>query len=173
MYVTEEVAKDHLESEKNFVNRLRVKKLYNGGRDGSLNFPDPIRILAGTLSHVSKNKDVAEALGMSKQQVSNIKNGKTNENVKSAIDRNLGTVQDRALELTMKSLGLIEEEKLEKSKPRELIAIARDAASIYEKVSPKEKNNVQVGVQVVLHSVPQRNEENYETVEVNNEDDRS
>lgn len=169
IYLTEEEATQRLESSENLINSLQIKTLNNGGKHkGTPNFSDMERVLAGSLAHLSGGKATAAAIGMTPQQVSNIKTGKSGgDKIQDGIDHTLGIIKDRALNRVAAALNLITDEKMEEIKPREAAAIAKDMAAVYEKVSDKSQQALGLGLQVIVYTPQQHKDASvYDVIEV-------
>lgn len=129
------------------------------------NIPDELRVLAGTLAHMDTNKNVGESLGITPQSVSDYKEGRVGEREDPFLGNKVEKAKERSVDLLLQSLGLLTEEKLGKvKKARDLVSIAKDAAAIHDKLTPKGGNN---GNQVIIVHAPRESKiEDYPTIDI-------
>lgn len=174
-----------LDSDKNVLNKLNLDRtvgkveilpLHPGGRlKGAVTIPDPLKIIVGACAQVDTNKQVAKTFGLHPQTVSNIANGKRNNNrdtidldLRDKIHRASGaaieTARDLALARLMTSLNLITEDKLEDVKAIDLSTIARNMSAIHEKLGPKDTNVIQGNV--IFYTPSQAKESDYGVIEI-------
>lgn len=168
-YISEEQAKERLDSPDNLLNRLRVKELKTAGRPaGKPNFSTMEKVLAGSLAHIVGNKEAADIVGMSPQHVMNIKNGKEGgEEVQEQIKTTIGKARDVALEKLVSSLDALTPSKISSLKARDAAAVARDMSTVVDKLTPKEEGNKNNGVIVQIYAPQQHTDETvYPVVEV-------
>ena len=178
--LTLEQLKERLEHPNNLVNILgngnskvtvNHKKIDNGGRrPGDNNIPPKVRELAGTLAHFDTAKNVGESLGISPIQVHHLKHGNAgNKNpkpeLKEAIEKRLGKVQDAALTKLLSTVEGINEDKVRKLKPRIQSSIAKDLASVVERTT--KKDSLIVPVQFNIYAPRIKDEGELEIIEVN------
>ena len=142
----------------------------HGRRAGALNLSDDQREVVGTLANVLPAARVAETFGLSNYAVHQAKNGRTGQNTQDEelqrkLDKNLGRARDKALDVLMESLDLMDSNRLEKEDARSLSAIAANVSRVVEKTLPKEKDSG-VRAQLIVYAPTQINESRFEVVEI-------
>lgn len=166
-----------LDDPDNLINRLRSKQITlhgqgkMGGRQlGDTNLPPIMREIVAVAANIDSPAQAARDFGISAPHAQNLRDAKVNgttvnEELEAKLDTHIGKIREAALEKTLKAMGLITESKLEAAKARELSAIAKDLAGVYEKISPavKETGNPS---QVVVYAPQTVNIEKFAVVEV-------
>jgi hypothetical protein len=87
-----------------------------------------------------------------------------NEELKEKVSKGLNTARDKALDLLMRSLGLITDEKLENCNATTLSKIAADMSRVIEKTGDK-NINVDMSTKVLVYKPRQVSEDEYEIIE--------
>lgn len=153
-----------LDSPDNLVNKLRIEKLHSN-RNGPRNIPPMIQTLAVALGELDSQKAAADVFGMSAPNVNYL----THEGKK--VDRDLvkekiGDVHSNALDSMLEAIHLIKPKLANVNKASELSRVAADLARVVEKTSPKEAGRA--NVMIVAYAPRQREEGEYETIDVPN-----
>ena len=152
---------------------VRIVDKAPGRPVGASEVPLATKTLVGTLANLDRqsNVELANDFGLSKDQVSAFKHGKStvngevNPELKEGIDNNLGVVKDKAEEILLQTLGLITPERLiGVQKVKELVSVAKDMSTIVRNVTPQQSNAPQNLIQIINHG--QNTEEAYETIEI-------
>lgn len=184
--ITEDECKRRLENPKNILPKLKVKpfernektevqikKLHNGGRrKGSTQIPSMLREIVGTAAQFDKAKNVAETFGISTQEAYHLKEGMRSSNkpdpeLRDKIDRNIGVIKDRALEKLMDAMGAITTDEIQNAKLLEKSAVAKDMASIMEKVSDKsEAEDHSNQIHFHIYGPNLKSEEDFEVIDI-------
>lgn len=172
---------ERIAADDNVAAKLRVEPLHIGGRkNGDKNLSPMMRTLIGAAGELDDNNArTARAFGVSDRAVSNYRLGrKTHEAAiepaaKSAVTEVVKAGIDRRQEVKDKAItrladmfdGPISKDNLDTLKPREAISAAKDLATVIDRVTPKEAN-VHQGVQFVIFTPRQKEESEYEVVDV-------
>lgn len=152
---------------------VRIVDRAPGRPVGASTLPLEGKALIGTLANLEgqSNIELAKDFGVSKDQVSAFKNGKStvngdvNPELKEKIEDNLGVVRDRAEEVLLATLGLITPERLNGiQKVKDLTTVAKDMSTIIRNSTPQNQQGPQNLIQIINHG--QRQEESYEVIEV-------
>lgn len=159
---------------------MRIRDCSPGRDVGSKQMPISLRAAIGTLANLESNtdaqpttnKELAKTFDIHPNQVSSAKHGKIglrpDEELKKKIDDNLGQVRDTAMVKLMLSLGMIDNNKLEKCKAPDLARVASSMAGIIERTLPKSKEEIagKNNVKVLIHNMGQHKEDYYSVIEV-------
>ncbi len=189
MFLTDEEVESRLSSSDNIMTRLvrpddspaparrgqlvvlpKDKRESNSGRTkGAKNLTPMMREIIGTAAHFDKAQNVADSFGVSHDTVGNCKAGrigsfKNSEELKAKIEKNLDSVKDLALNRLMKSLNLLDDEKLENCNAPVLSKIAADMSRVVEKVTPK-SDFIDQSTKILVYRPRQNAEEDYEIIE--------
>lgn len=154
---------------------VRIVDRAPGRPVGASEVPLATKALVGTLANLESqsNIELAADFGLSKDQVSAFKNGKStvngqvNPDLKEKIDDNLGQVRDAAADILMQTLGLLTPERIQSiQKVKDVTAVAKDMSTIIRNATPQsaQGNGPQNIIQIINHG--QRSEDSYEVVEV-------
>jgi len=173
---------DRIAGEDNLAHKLVTKPLHVGGRkNGDNNLSPMMRTLIGAAAKLDdNNSSTAKAFGVSDRAVANYRDGKTSESMAvepaaiSALDKVVEQGRDRRAEAKEKAIdrlaslfdGPISTENLDTLKPREAISAAKDLATVIDRVTPKDQS-VDNRVQFVVFTPRQKEEKEYETIEIN------
>lgn len=107
--------------------------------------------------------EIAADFKITQPEVSHIKNGKVKTD-EIAVESKLAPIRDLAMEKLMKSLNLIDDEKLEGCKAVDLANIATSMSKVVEKTLPREATGPQVNL--VVYAPQVRAEHRYEVTEI-------
>lgn len=142
------------------------------GREGigkhKQNIPHETKVLIGVLAKTDTQKNVASAFNTTPSNVSHIVN---NENLKEEIDDIAKTAAERvsskAVDILMKSLGVVDE-KIKRENARDASVIAKNIAGVVQQFTPRstQDNNLTPRIIINIHGSKQKEEEAYETIEV-------
>ena len=136
MLIELEQAAERLESPDNIVNRLDIQPIPKGGNPyGRHGRPFEEKVNAGALAHIKTSREVAEETGYSARQVRSLKIASPDQStidkeLASAIDQKLDQCRDKALDRLMESLGLLNDEKMEKCNAKDLSAVAANMSKV-------------------------------------------
>lgn len=181
MILTEEQAVRHLTSEKNVlrdIESVHVKDFKNGKvicheGGGAVKKLGTIqkRVIASVAIESGDKSGTAEAFGISRQAATNISNGKTADGTKpdvelrDFVERKRQSVAEVALAKTLEAFNLITGDKLSKVSARDLASIAKDSATVYDKLSGKSGGSGS-GVKVMIYAPTVRSVGEYDVIEV-------
>lgn len=183
MMVSEEEAKRRLESSSNLINSLSiplesspvvtVESLPNN-RHRSVEVPEFLRVIAGTLAHTESAREVGGALGISPYTVHGYKHGKlgtddgrgqkVDEGLRDKVDIAVNGAQKVAVQKLMDALGLITVEKMSKSTAKDLSTIASNMARVVEKTTTRQDDANRA--QIIIYAPQVKTESKYTTIEV-------
>lgn len=143
-FLTSEEANARLENPKNILVDHRFLHDTKGRKNGSKNLTHDQRVLVGTIANMTTAKEASKITGVNPMSAHLYSNGKTSvekfdETLKQDIDERIGDVKDKALNLLMKSMGLISDEDLVGAKLLEKTAVIRDMSGVIDKLTPKNK----------------------------------
>lgn len=182
MILTEAQALARLNDPRNLLNReensVHVKELRNGKvicRDGggSVTKIGPItkKIIAAVAIESGDKKGTAEAFNLSRQAVTNISNAKSADGkkpdveIKDFVEKRRESAAEIALTKTMEAFNLITGDKLSKASARDLASIAKDSASVYDKLSGRGVG-AGAGVKINIYAPQIRDSKDYDVIEV-------
>lgn len=165
MFITEEEAKERLESGDNALS-VEHARLHNGGRrPGDTNIPPLIRELIGTAAHMGTIREVSETFGVSPVQVKALKAarpsqvGAVDENLRGKIESNLMKAEEIAISKLMDVMGLITMEDVAGVPVKGRSEIARNLSSIAK--NSRKEEIPQNKTQVIIYAPSLRTEEDY------------
>lgn len=174
MFITEEQARERLESSENLVNllgtnsegRIEVRAIkLPGKKPGSQNLSKEERTeiaiesrLGGRAREIASDHNVAEIT------VAKIREGKPRGIDEERVEKILGEARDRAMDRLMAALGLITDDKLSGASAKDLSTIASNMGRVVEKISTREQaaNNVNV----IIYSPELKKENSFKTIEI-------
>jgi hypothetical protein len=181
VYKTVEESDERLQDEDNLCAKIDVKPLHVGGRkNGDKNISPMMRTLIGAAAEIDgNNAATARTFGVSDRQVANVRLGRTShsetidpvakaevaEVVEKSTDTRTQVREKASSRLASLFDSAISEENLATLKPREAISAAKDLATVIDRVTPKEGNSGNA-VQFVIFAPRQKEEKEYETVDV-------
>lgn len=180
----------------NIVNKIEESKLVlpeivikdglnHQGRNGGKALEEEERVAIGVLGKTVGNELAAELMGVSERTVSHLRTAQTtlvddngirrygkNEELQAKISERLEstklTIQEKAAERLMKSLGLLSDEKLENCSAKEVAGIAAQVSQVFRNMnsSSSEKNSRTAGVRIILNPPKTAREESFDVIEV-------
>ncbi len=168
MILTKEQAEERLKNENNLANRFSSGKVIDLPRKGK-------KKDEGNLTEIERNEIAVRArLGESQQvlaeefdtrpaNISHIKLGKTKGIDEEKVEQQVNAVKDKALERLMKSLGLLDDDKLSKCSAKDLSVIASNMGRVYEKTTSQREASP---TQVIIYAPQLRDENRFKTIEV-------
>ena len=200
MILTQEQIKQRISSPDNLINKLAdhrsstqleviVKDGVNNhkGNLGVKHLDSEQRLAIGILAQTTEHKVVAEVFGISESHVNDLATGNrtigngsggarrvVDNDLKNQIAERINTtkltIQERAAETLLKSLGLLTDDKLENSSAKEIAQITTQMSQVMRNLdgdSNKDNSkNSGVKVQIVLHQPKQAREEAFDYIEV-------
>jgi hypothetical protein len=185
VYKTVTESDERLSRDDNLATTVEVRKLHVGGRkNGDTNLSPMMRTLIGAAAEVDQNNvQTAKAFGCSDRAVANYRKGRTSQSgpispaaraevVEAAEEKEKSGegIKEKA-KSRLESLfdGPISETNLSTLKPREAISAAKDLATVIDRVSVRDQGEA-AKVQVVIFAPRQREEKEYEVVDVSARD---
>jgi len=129
-------------------------------------------ISRAALLGLASQKEIGAHFGVQEQVVSNFKNGKNANGSSASEDRKIAhgkrveEIRDLALEKTMAALGLIDKAKLENLEAKDLGKFAKDMASVYGSLAPKDVGDNKAPIQLLVYAPKVQSEDRYKIVDV-------
>ena len=148
-----------------------------GRSPGDLNVPDSLRRIIGETAIEDGRQDaleLAESFGISASSVSAYTNGATstksynkpNEELISSMNDKRLRIANKAQKKLMMTLKHLTSDKLEGADAREISGVAKDMASVYDKMQPKADPRDSVQVQFVLYQPEMKRINDYKIIDV-------
>jgi hypothetical protein len=185
VYKTVTESDERLSRDDNLAAKVEVRKLHEGGRkNGDTNLTPLMRTLIGAAAEVDgNNAKTAKTFGVSDRAVANYRKGRTSRSTpikaeaRAEVEEVVEVVKDQKQDIKSKATsrldslfnGPISEENLSTLKPREAVSVAKDLATVIDRVSVRESGHEQ-RVQVVIFAPRQREEKEYEAIDVSARD---
>lgn len=186
MLLSEQDAKRRLTSGSNLVNKLGVQTVEHrsdvttvvqhnfGGREaGRPNLPMFMRATIGALANSGALvSETAKEFAVSERAVKAYKAGETspgrpNADLKAAVQSKQEEIHDQALAKLMKTLGLLDDEKLANLDAKDLSRVAVNMSQVASNVAPRTPNGSNTtGISVVVYAPPPREESRYKVLDV-------
>lgn len=177
MFLTDEEAKSRISSLDNLVNKLELRKVHNGGRPkGRKNDTQESRLAVAEDAIVLGPTKAAEIHNTTISRASLLSDGvvthglSSDEELAPAVQNKKEQVHEKALDIVMSSLGLLENQIGKVFKAKDLASIAANMARIAEKTGGRLSNNPEDNkpkVQVVVYAPRMRGEEEFEVIDIN------
>lgn len=149
MLLDDSEVSERLESEKNLVNIVTLKRNGSGPRT-----PQLVNDLMVKIAEHDSSKNIAEAFEVDKSEV--------NKEIKKAGGRE-ETAHDHALDLMVESLKAAKNRMAEVDKPKDLVKIAESASKIVGNLKGKGQEGG-TKVQVNVYAPVVKKESDYETI---------
>ena len=184
MIFTEEQSETILTNPKNLVNQFeknesssrieQINRFGNGRTNG--HFTTEERILIGTVARagLGTQKEIAAEFDVHRQYVGNLKYGrltqptsatfKPHPELEAAIAKQTSNIEEKAIDLLMRSMGVISDEKLEKTSAKDASTIALNASRIVQNCRPDSVQDNRL--QVVLYAPKLKTIEDFKVVEI-------
>jgi len=177
MFKTEEQIEARLKSSRNLVNRFGrsssvpevetvvITPLGNpGNKEKSKLDPEQKDEIAFRARAGETQISLAAEFGVSQSAIGEIEQGRTKVN-EVAVQSKLDSIQDKAMEKLLESLGYISSDKLDKCKATDLSSIAANLSKVVSNVRTKTDQTGPV-VNVNVYAPELRNERTFKTIEV-------
>ena len=116
-----------------------------GRKNGHTNLDDSTRALIGLTTKLATTKETAKIFGISPAHAQNLKhakltgNGGIKKELRDKIDLGALKLRKRSIDKTFAVLSLLDTHDLSQQKPKDLVYIAREMASIAAKMTPRDK----------------------------------
>lgn len=182
MILSNDELKIRLESSDNLINIMTedkknptVKVIHyagcSGGKTSKPNLTEDERIATGILTRTIGRDIAAETFGVTAQHASDLSHGNNGTNVKekvdAAIDNVRKTVEEKAAERLLSSLGFLTDDKLSQASAKDISTIATNMSRTMSNMRPKnDDRNNGAKVNVVIHANKQSREEHFDIIEV-------
>ena len=142
----------------------------HGHRRGCPNIPEPVREVIGALGELNSYKSISQVFDVSIPAVQQAVSGKVggrpaNKERQDAVIARRLSIEDVALAKLMKSLDLIDDEKMEGCSAKELSQVSSNLAKVSQSMR---ETNTSIGQQtnIVVYSPERRAEDKYNVVDV-------
>lgn len=175
MIINQKEAQERLDSPKNLANRfkkvgseLTAPIVVKPMKDRGMTNLKPIErttmaILAAEGG--STQKEIGAAFGIKQSEVSEIANGNVKGMDVKLVEAKQGEIRDAAMDKLMMSLGLLDENKLEKCKATELSKVASDMARVVQTTLPRETQTGAV-LNLTIYAPTVKEEKQYKVVDI-------
>lgn len=199
MILTKEQIEKRLSSEKNIVNQLNKLKeesslevVYkdgfnhkgNGGRQA---LTEEERVAIGVVAKVTDNATAAELFNVSERSAKDLKNGlrstyiskeqpnynhvdmELKNKINERIENTKLSIQERAAEKLLGTLGLLTEEKLENCSAKDIASISNQMAQVVRNISGQSgqgKGDGKANVKIIVHQPKSIREETFDCIEI-------
>jgi hypothetical protein len=193
MFIDDDELNSRLGSDQNLVNHIQRRRapqqsneprpLYeidrcgSGRTPGAMNRSTEDREAIGTLGHIHGIPETSAITGASGSQVHSYMNGYNttgrrgaNAELEAGVKKNVGKIRDAAIDRMLSSMNLITDDKLkEVKKATDLATIAATLGKVAQLGIPKQESSGQSDnrVQIVVYAPAIKDENRYETVDVN------
>lgn len=148
-----------------------------GRSQGDNNVPESLRKIIGDTAVSDGRKEsvaLAESFGISKSSASAYANGavstssynKPNEKLIEGMNNTRLRIAKRAQNKLMMTLRHLTEDKLEGADAREISGVAKDMATVYDKMQPKSDPRDTVQVQFILYKPEMKRMDEYKVIDV-------
>lgn len=142
----------------------------HGHRRGCPNVPEPIREVIGALGELNSYKDVARSFNVSIPTVSFAVSGEVggkpaNKDRKDAVVARRLSIEDIALTKLMKSLDLIDDDKMENCSAKELSQVSSNLAKVSQSMRDS-TGSIGNQTNIVVYSPERRSEDTFKVVDV-------
>ena len=173
MEISEQEAAALLNDDRNLLKPGRDPKVifrrpHNGGRNGGRAVPSMIREIVAVAAHHDTIHNVAEAFGLSDSTVAQAKKGNVgvnrhDEELRDKIDNHVKEKEDSIRDLALDRISTlfahsITEANLQTMKVREAVSVAKDLASVAERVQDKRQQGPRV---VFVNQIRVKDESEY------------
>jgi hypothetical protein len=147
---------------------LFIRDTTPGQRPGDKRLSEEVRIPATVLAKLGvSSKDMQETFGIGPQTVSNLKNEKgLSEEGKETVNSALEAIKGTLVSKLETSIGYLTDDKFANAKGKDLVGMMRGIAATVKDISPAEAVTQSNRVQVVIHSVNQKDVSHYDVIEV-------
>jgi hypothetical protein len=162
---------------------LLIKKMLGlapqGRKQGVKNAPVEIQAAAATTAQLVSTRVAAREFDFSHHHAHELKHGYTNQEaqynpgvepnalLRQEVNHQKKMVRDLAFEKLVKTLGLLDDDKLAAlTDPVKIARVGRDLSTIHEKALPREEQNTNSGVHFHIWKPEQREEDSYPMVRV-------
>lgn len=171
MFLTDEQAKERLNSEKNLANRfssnrqvtIEEREILRPGKNRE-NLKEEVRDEIATRARLGeKGTSLAKEFGVTQGEVSAIKTGKVPID-EEKVGKTISEVRDRALDRLMSSLGLLTDDKLSGCSAKDLSVIASNMGRVVEKTFPRSEGSDKINL--IIYAPELRQEKSYNVIEV-------
>ncbi len=144
------------------------------GRGTSDNIPHTVRAFAASEAQLSTSKEIGQTLGISVGHVNALKNGATSlatynkpdPALKEVVDDTRARIANKAQNKLMMALSKLRSDKLEGADARTISGVAKDMATVYDKMQPKADPSNNTNVQFIIMQPPMKSIEQYDVVDV-------
>lgn len=152
-------------------NFLKIIPNRPGKSEGDLNLPDEVRATVGIFSRISGIKNTEKAFDLSTTTVQNAKFGAVNggrqiDAVVDKIESALAPVREAAIAKALMAIDNITEEKLKSGNANQLAGIASTLSNVIKNTVVGRTDDRAIQAVQIIHSVPQKAELPYETIEL-------
>lgn len=156
------------------------------GRTGTTNLTENEKIAIGVLASTVGIETAADLFNVSKSTASDLKNGmqtlstnpetgyqqrgrdvELSNKIKERLENSKLTIQERAAEKLMESMGLIDNDKLQNASAKDLAQISNQMSQVMRNMNRKdEKDPGKAEVKIIVHQPKTAREDSFEIIEI-------
>lgn len=177
-FISDEDIDSRLTSSDNLVKRLEIHRC-GKGHGNKEEVPPEIKSLIADISNEPgvNGTELAKTFGVSQGLVSLTKNGMTSQGrhpelfeavqkKKNQVEGKRAEAEELAIDAVVESLGLLTNKIPDIAKPKELASIARDMATVADKIRGRSSGEKDTQVHVHLYAPQMKKVEDYEVIDV-------
>jgi len=177
-FLTDEDIESRLTSPDNLVSRMKIHEC-GKGHGNKTPVPQEIKQVIAELGNDGvKGVDLSREFGISQSLVSQTVNGNNSvgfrdpalygvvQNKRKEVEGKRAQAEESAIDAVIESLGLLSGQIAEVKKPKELASIARDMASVAEKIRGRSIVDGEKQVHLHLYAPKMKKVEDYEIIDV-------
>lgn len=172
------------ESRNNPITEIIIKDGTNNhvGRPGSKNLTEQERVAVGVISATVGDEVAASLFGISTSHANDLRNGNRNvgngetnlrvqdtnlkAQIKERLDNTKMTIQERAAEKLLTSLGLLTEDKLTNCSPKDVASISNQMSQVMRNMNNNKDTSDKASVKIVLHQPKTTQEDSFDIIEI-------
>lgn len=155
------------------------------GNPGTRHLTEEERVAIGVVASVTGSSTAAELFGVSPSHAGDLKNGNRNvgngehgssfrvrdtelqNKIAERLEDAKLTIQEKAAEKLLATLGLLTEDKMENSSAKEIATVASQVSQVFRNMnSTNNKDNNKTNVKITVHQPKTSKEDYFETLEI-------
>lgn len=153
------------------------------GKVGSKNLSEDEKIAIGVIASITDSRTAAGLFGIHPSHANDLKNGNLNsgvntrirdielqEKIRERVENTKLTIQERAAEKLLESMGLLSNDKLEKCSAKDLANVSNQMAQVFRNMnsssSPTNMKDSPSKINIVLHQPRPAKESSFDVIEI-------